>query len=419
MIVRRSVHTVTTAVFASALVVLSLVPTPLHAIAPLPGCYAGNDTFSFANSSPQNNLYSGSVMANDTLYNSATNTQYYYGFSSGRTAAGGWISFGVHGQFEYLAPDHFVGTDSFTYSIYPEPVTKPVEPCATATVTLTMNVPDYVQLRAADDTATTDDTRPVAVTPAANDLHALTTMTSQLTVSNLTNLTPDMGTFVQSGSLTNATVTFTPFAGKTGVASASYQVSDAYGNTSTATIRVSMSHINQAPIATNDSFTTPEDVVLTDNVLANDTDPERDPLTVSLITGPQSGSLNLQPNGTFTYTPAANSWGSDWFTYRISDGQYTSTATVFLTVTSVNDAPTATFASQVGKNRMVSFDASATTDIDSSIASYSWNFGDGTTGTGTFANHTYKKAGNYTVTLTVTDSLGAVSTSTQVVKIGK
>ncbi|MFZ1812412.1 MAG: Ig-like domain-containing protein [Candidatus Saccharimonadales bacterium] len=417
MIVRRYVHKVTTAVFASALAVLSLVPTPLHAIAPLPGCVAGNDAFTYTDSHPQNNLYYGVVNNGDSLAG-PDGTRYYYAFQNGRTAAGGRIIQSVHGWFEYLAPDHFVGTDSFSYSIYPTPAAD-TEPCATATVTLTMNVPDYVQLRAADDTATTDDTRSVAVTPAANDLHALTTMTSQLTVSNLTNLTPDMGTFVQSGSLTNATVTFTPFAGKTGVASASYQVSDAYGNTSTATIRVSVSHINQAPIATNDSFTTPEDVALTGNVLANDTDPERDPLTVILITGPQSGSLNLQPNGTFTYTPAANSWGSDWFTYRISDGQYTSTATVFLTVTSVNDAPTATFASQVGKNRMVSFDASASTDIDSSIASYSWNFGDGTTGTGTFANHTYKKAGNYTVTLTVTDSLGAASTSTQVVKIGK
>lgn len=408
-----------TATFASALALVSLIPTPLYAISPLPGCYAGNDSFAYANSFPQNNLYSGSVMANDSLYNSATNTQYYYGFNSGRTAAGGWITFGVQGQFEYLAPDHYVGTDSFTYSIYPSATVKPAEPCATATVTLDLNVPYYVQLRANDDAAATDDTHTVTVTPTANDLHANTTMMSQLTISNLTNLTPALGTFTQSGLTTNATVTFTPIAGKTGVASASYQVDDAYGNTSTATIYVTVTHINQAPVANNDTYATLEDTVLIGNVLANDTDLEYDPLTVSLVAGPQSGSLTLNSDGNFIYTPAANTYGSDWFTYRISDGQYASTATVFLTITSVNDAPVATFTTTIGKNRTVSFDASSSTDIDSSITNYQWNFGDGTTGSNAFASHTYKRNGTYTVTLTITDSFGASTTTSRIVKIGR
>ena len=414
-LVRRAL----TATLASALAVVSLVSAPLHALVPLPGCYAGDDTFTYTNSFPQNNLYSGSVMANDTLYDTATSTPYYYGFHAGRTAAGGWISFSVHGRFEYLAPDHFVGTDSFTYSIYPDVATKPTEPCATATVTLDLDVPHYVQLRANDDATTTDDLHRVTVTPAANDLHANTTMTSHLVVSNLTNLTPALGTFTQSGLTTNATVTFTPIAGKTGVASASYQVDDAYGNTSTATIYVTVTHINQAPVANNDTYATLEDTVLIGNVLANDTDLEYDPLTVSLVAGPQSGSLTLNSDGNFIYTPAANTYGSDWFTYRISDGQYASTATVFLTITSVNDAPVATFTTTIGKNRTVSFDASSSTDIDSSITNYQWNFGDGTTGSNAFASHTYKRNGTYTVTLTITDSFGASTTTSRVIKIGR
>ena len=414
----RRVSRSISSLFASALAVLALVPSPLHAITPLPGCIAGDDVFTYTESHPQNNLYYGGVNGGDSLY-APDGTRYYYAFQSGRTAAGGRITQSVHGWFEYLAPDHYVGTDSFTYSIYPEPLTKPVEPCATATVTLNMNVPDYVQLRANDDTTSTDDTHSVTVTPAANDLHANTTIMNHLMVSNLTNLTPDMGTFVQTGDTTNATVTFTPFAGKTGVASASYQVADAYGNTSTAQIYIDVSHINQAPVANNDSYTTLEDTSVTGNVLANDTDLEHDALSVRVVASPQSGQLTIQPNGNFTYTPAANSYGSDWFTYAISDGQYTGYATVFLTVTSVNDAPTATFTSQLGKSRSVSFDASASTDIDSAIASYSWNFGDGTTGSSAFTSHAYKKNGSFTVTLTVTDSFGATSTYTQVVKIGR
>ena len=55
-------------------------------------------------------------------------------------------------------------------------------------------------------------------------------------------------------------------------------------------------------------------------VLANDTDPDGDPLTAVLVTGPSHGTLTLNANGSFTYTPAANFTGTDSFTYRASDG---------------------------------------------------------------------------------------------------
>ncbi|TWI51602.1 GH18 family chitinase [Pseudoduganella flava] len=54
----------------------------------------------------------------------------------------------------------------------------------------------------------------------------------------------------------------------------------------------------------------------------------------------------------------------------------------------------------------IEFDAAASTDSDGSIARYVWNFGDGTSGTGVYASHTYAQAGHYTATLTVTDNLG-------------
>src|SRR5207253_797573 len=93
-------------------------------------------------------------------------------------------------------------------------------------------------------------------------------------------------------------------------------------------------------------YTTPEDTTLTvtaPGVLANDTDVDDDPLTAILVDGPAHGTLNLNSDGSFTYTPALNYNGPDSFTYKANDGQADSptNATVSITVTPVNDAPVA------------------------------------------------------------------------------
>ena len=80
-------------------------------------------------------------------------------------------------------------------------------------------------------------------------------------------------------------------------------------------------------------------------MLGNDNDPDGNPLSAVLGSGPSHGTLTLNANGSFTYAPTANYSGSDSFTYRASDGTLTSNlATVTLTVTAVNDAPTVTVA---------------------------------------------------------------------------
>lgn len=66
----------------------------------------------------------------------------------------------------------------------------------------------------------------------------------------------------------------------------------------------------------------------------------------------------------------------------------------------------------------VQFNGSASSDPDGSIALYAWNFGDGTTGTGSVNWHRFPGAGNYTVALTVTDNRGATTTSSQAVRVG-
>ena len=405
---------------AAALVSLSLLPHTARAITPQAGCAAGDDSFAFSNSHPVDNIFTGSVMANDTIYDSVSGARSWYGFSEGRTSAGGWAVFGVHGNFEYFPSDHFVGTDSFRYSLYPTPDTS-TEPCATATVTLSLNTPDYVQINANDDSAITNDRTPVTLSPAANDLHVNTTKDGQLTVSHLTNLTRELGQFSQQGTSTYATVTFTPVAGQTGVARASYQIDDAYGNTDTGVIAITVNPTNIAPIANNDSFSTLEDTVLTGNVLSNDSDANNDRLQASLLYGPSHGWITLNADGTFNYAPEANYNGQDSFTYTVTDGLLTSSATATITVQPVNDSPVvADMFADAGKQRTILLSASAY-DVDGSIVRYDWNFGDGSSASSTLypVSHSYKKNGTYTVTLTVTDNLGATATKSILVKIGK
>ncbi|SDI46871.1 Serine protease, subtilisin family [Actinokineospora alba] len=81
--------------------------------------------------------------------------------------------------------------------------------------------------------------------------------------------------------------------------------------------------------------------------------------------------------------------------------------------------PTAAFAGACStSNTTCSFDAAGSTDTDGTITGYAWDFGDGTTGTGKTASHTYGKAAYYSVRLTVTDNAGKTNTTRRMVKAG-
>jgi VCBS repeat-containing protein len=139
--------------------------------------------------------------------------------------------------------------------------------------------------------------------------------------------------------------TYTPNAGFSGIDTFAYKVSDGQAESNTAAVSITVNEVNHAPAAADDRFTVAEDGTLTEGapgVLANDTDANGHTLTATLVAGPQHGTVSLAGDGSFTFTPAANFTGDDAFLYRVSDGEATDTATVAITVTAVNDAPSLT-----------------------------------------------------------------------------
>ena len=167
---------------------------------------------------------------------------------------------------------------------------------------------------------------------------------------------------------------------------------------------------NQAPTASPDSYEVDEDGILSvpePGVLANDTD--EDALTAVPVDDVDFGSLQLNPDGSFTYVPDLDFHGEDSFTYQAYDGeQYSEETTVTITVAPVNDPPTADgdgpYLGLVGQP--VTLDASASSDPEGSPLTYNWRFGDGSpvlVTTEATVEHTFWSPDVYTVTLIVND----------------
>ena len=135
---------------------------------------------------------------------------------------------------------------------------------------------------------------------------------------------PANGTLVLNA---NGTFTYTPNANFNGTDSFVYQVTDGNGGSAQATVDITVNSVNDGPVAVNDSFSTDEDTAYTatlnvNDLLLNDSDLDGDSLSVSPtpVSGPASGTLVLNADGTFTYTPDANFNGTDSFVYQVTDG---------------------------------------------------------------------------------------------------
>lgn len=174
--------------------------------------------------------------------------------------------------------------------------------------------------------------------------------------------------------------------------------------------------LNRAPVATNNSYTSNEDAVLTGNVVTDappDSDPDGDPFTSAVVTTTTHGSLTLNLDGSFTYTPSANFCGLDSFTYDLSDGALSSNlATVSITVTCVNDPPVANDNAHTTPEDTPVSGVATSSDIDGGAPTYALASMP-TNGTVVFnanGTYTYSPALNYngpdSFTFTVSDGAG-------------
>jgi VCBS repeat-containing protein len=251
------------------------------------------------------------------------------------TPAHGTARLNADGTITYTPAANYNGLDSFTYTIGDGHGGSD-----TATVSLTVTPVNDPPVAGPDGYALDEDQSlsvPLAAGVLANDTDTdgdplSATLGTGPTHAASFNLNAD-GSF-----------TYTPAANYNGADSFTYTVSDGHGGTATGTVPLTVRPVNDLPAAAADAYTVNEDTALTvpaaTGVLANDTDADGDALTAVLVGGPAHGSLALNPDGSFAYTPAANYYGTDSFTYKPNDGTGDgNTVTVALTVNPVNDAP--------------------------------------------------------------------------------
>ena len=243
-------------------------------------------------------------------------------FAKASDPAHGSVTVNADGSYTYTPAANFVGADSFTYTVSDGHG-------GTATATVTLTVAD-VAPTASGDTATTTANHAVSGTLASD---AASSVGLPLTFAKATDPAHGSVTLNADGSYT-----YTPAANFVGADSFTYTVSDGHGGTATATVTLTVADV--APTASGDTATTPANHAVSGTLAGDAASSVGLPLTFAKATDPAHGSLTLNADGSYTYTPAANFVGADSFTYTVSDGHGGSaTATVSLTVADV--APTA------------------------------------------------------------------------------
>lgn len=240
----------------------------------------------------------------------------------------GTLNLSADGSFEYIPANGYVGNDTFTFEALDGQTNGNI---ATVTITVTNSQP----LAAAYTYYV--HTGAILSVPAsgvlANDFSPVGDSLSAELVTG-----PSLGTLQL-----NADGSFTYTNASSGVDDFTYEAMDTYGDSTSAPAIVTIIITNRPPVAVADSYGVHTNLTLNvpaPGVLANDSDPDGDPLTAVLYAPATHGNAMLNPDGSFTYAPDPGFVGLDSFTYAASDGLAPSAVVaVTLEVHATNDAP--------------------------------------------------------------------------------
>jgi PKD repeat protein len=241
----------------------------------------------------------------------------------------------------YTPDQDYVGPDSFTYTVSDDALTS-----APATVTITVEPAGHAPTTS-DAALTTSEDTPREITLEGSDADG-----DQLSFEVLSG--PDHGALSGSG----AGRTYTPEGDYHGSDSLTFRVSDGTAFSNTATVSITVTPLNDAPVARDDEAATDEDTAVTiaaAALLGNDSDVDGDSVSVTSVSDAEHGTVALA-GGLATFTPAPDYHGAASFRYNVADGNGGSaSAHVAVTVRPGNDRPTAT-------------DGSVTTDENTAAA---------------------------------------------------
>ncbi|HVK07941.1 MAG TPA: ELWxxDGT repeat protein [Gemmataceae bacterium] len=247
----------------------------------------------------------------------------------------GSLTLNPDGSFQYVPDPDFFGTDTFTYT-----ASDGTETSSPATVTITVQPVNDRPVAAPDAFSVGEDgtlTIPAGGVLLNDDDPDGDTLSAEPVTG------PAHGDLALNA---NGSFTYSPDPDYNGPDSFVYIATDGSLDSDPVSVTLTVSAVNDAPVAAGESYSLDEDGVLAigaPGVTANDLDVDGDSLSAALVSGPAHGDLLFNADGSFTYTPDPNFNGPDGFTYRVSDGTADSNVVaVSLAVAPVNDPPVAT-----------------------------------------------------------------------------
>jgi hypothetical protein len=348
------------------------------------------------------------LLANDTDPNGDPLTAFQF-----FQPANGTVALTADGSFSYTPNAGFVGLDSFDYVV--------TDGANSGLATVTIDVTNAAPL-AGDDSYSVQEGNTLTI--AAPGLLANDSDADGDAVSAFQFFQPANGTVALTA---DGSFSYTPNAGFTGTDSFEYLITD---GTATDSGTVSIEVVEGSPTPAPDSYSVHAGTVLTipaPGLLANDTDPNGDPLTAFQFFQPANGTVALTADGSFSYTPNAGFVGLDSFDYVVTDGANSGLATVTIDVT--NAAPVAddeSYAVQTGQVLTITApgvldgdtdadgDALSVLSVDlTGLAGTLGSFADG----GFIFTPTAGFVGTTSFTYTVSDGLGGSDTATVTIDV--